>query len=143
MQTRAPAQGLESSVNIDDLSASILHQLGRFLDSTDVIAMTQVNRKLRESLIHNPVWTDLLNRVGVELLTPFEEVLRRCDSCTLYREGKTVHPLLNLRLCKKCVKPRKFGFVTKKCGMKSYLVKEEDFDTLRKVRWIQSGIAMK
>jgi hypothetical protein len=139
MQIRAPAQGLESSANLDDLSASILQQLGRFLDSTDVIALTQVNRKLRESLIHNPVWTDLLNRVGVELLTPFEEVLRRCDSCTLHREGKTVHQLLNLRLCKKCVKSRKFDFVTKKRGMKNYFVNREDFDTLRKVPGAEEG----
>jgi hypothetical protein len=123
MHTRAPAQGLESPVNLDDLSASILQQLGRFLDSTDVIALTQVNRKLRESLIHNPIWTDLLNRVGVELS----------------REGKIVHPLLNLRLCKKCVKSRKFGFVTKKRGMKSYFVNKEDFDTLRKVPGAEEG----
>jgi hypothetical protein len=129
-QTKLPPR---YTVNLDALSGGILQELARFLDSSDMIALTQVCRPLRHNLIDNPLWRDLLARMEVILLSPFEEVLQRCDGCARYQEGKAVHKILNLRLCKKCHKSRKFGLITKDRGMKSYWVKEEEFEGLRKV----------
>lgn len=129
-QTKVPPR---YTVNLDALSGSVLQELARFLDSSDMIALTQVCSPLRHNLIDNPLWKDLLARMEVTLISPYEEVLRRCDGCARYQEGKAVHKILNLRLCKKCHKSRKFGLITKDRGMKSYWVKEEEFEGLRKV----------
>jgi len=133
MSASMQAQRLGVAMNLDDLPELVLRHLGSFLDSADVIALTRVNRKLRKNLIVNPVWTDLLDRMQVELPTPFDEVLCRCDECTLHKSGKTVHALLNLRLCQECANSEKYDFITKARGIELYFVKEQNFENLRKV----------
>jgi len=77
MEMPMQTQRSESSINLYDLPGLVLRHLGSFLDSVDVIALTRVNRKLRQSLIINLVWKDFFDQMEVEKLTPFNEILHR------------------------------------------------------------------
>lgn len=77
--------------------------MARFLDSCDMISLTQVNQKLRQSLIDNPLWKDLLERMDVTLSSPFEEVLKRGDGCARYQESKGIRKILTFDFAKNVI----------------------------------------